>query len=66
MNDECVACERADDNAIVHRAAPGWAWDIIDNLLSLPAFVNSTPAVQQSIRAAHQAMIDASEEEYPT
>lgn len=51
-----------EDFQIVSRVAPAWAWEIIDETLSMDAMSKAfDPGLRESIRKAHAAVILASE-----
>lgn len=52
----------AEEFEIVSRVAPAWAWEIIDETLSMDAMSKAfDPGLRESIRKAHAAVILASE-----
>lgn len=62
---EAGTCEHLhcrEEFEIVSRAAPRWAWDIIDETLGMDACSKAFDAgLRESIRKAHAAMVLASE-----
>jgi hypothetical protein len=53
------------DETVVHRAAPAWAWEYIDNMLEATK-LSENRETRQIADATLDAMMKTSEEEYPS